>query len=504
MGDPRHPPPSLHRLLLPPPLLLLLLVLVSVSVSCPLVHGAAAGGGGPGAREWSAGMESAPVQLRNSHPRRLLQIHFPPFLLPPTRAPDHNKGRHRAGAPSPAPSPSPFIAPPKASPSPSLAPPQSVRPLPSAPQPSHDPRVDAPVNAVHKHSWRAYGLVTAGGAAFLVMTAAFAVYCRAKKVGTVRPWVTGLSGQLQRAFVTGVPSLKRSELEAACEDFSNIIGSTANCMLYKGTLSSGVEIAVVSSLISSKNDWSKECESQYRKKISSLSKVGHKNFINLLGYCEEENPFTRAMVFEYAPNGTLFEHLHVREAENLDWMARLRISMGIAYCLEQMHKLNPPVVPRSFSSTTIYLTDDFAAKVSDLDFWNGTKGSDSVSDDCTMLGTESIVHQYGIILLEILTGRVPFPEQDLPLEKWASIYFEGKMPLAELIDSSLGSFPEETAHALCDVARSCIDPDPSRRPRMAQVAARMKEITAVGPEGATPKVSPLWWAELEIMSAEAT
>ena len=51
---------------------------------------------------------------------------------------------------------------------------------------------------------------------------------------------------------------------------------------------------------------------------------------------------------------------------------------------------------------------------------------------------------------------------------------------------------------------SCIDPDPSKRPRMAQVAAQMKEITAVGPEGATPKVSPLWWAELEIMSAEAT
>ncbi|KAI4985956.1 hypothetical protein ZWY2020_018586 [Hordeum vulgare] len=104
------------------------------------------------------------------------------------------------------------------------------------------------------------------GAAFLVMTTEFVVYCRAKKVGTVRPWVTGLSGQLQRAFVTGVPSLKRSELEAASEDFSNIIGSTANCMLYKGTLSTGVEIAVVSSLISSKNDWSKACESQYRKK----------------------------------------------------------------------------------------------------------------------------------------------------------------------------------------------------------------------------------------------
>jgi hypothetical protein len=44
--------------------------------------------------------------------------------------------------------------------------------------------------------------------------------------------------------------------------------------------------------------------------ITSLSKVNHRNFMNLLGYCEEGHPFTRAMVFEYAPNGTLFEYLH--------------------------------------------------------------------------------------------------------------------------------------------------------------------------------------------------
>uniref|UniRef100_A0A8I6XM35 Uncharacterized protein n=1 Tax=Hordeum vulgare subsp. vulgare TaxID=112509 RepID=A0A8I6XM35_HORVV len=36
------------------------------------------------------------------------------------------------------------------------------------------------------------------------MTTAFVVYCRAKKVDTVRPWVTVLSGQLQRAYVTGI------------------------------------------------------------------------------------------------------------------------------------------------------------------------------------------------------------------------------------------------------------------------------------------------------------
>lgn len=73
--------------------------------------------------------------------------------------------------------------------------------------------------------------------------------------------------------VPGIPALKRSELQAACEDFSNIVGSTPSCMLYKGTLSSGVEIAVVSSSIASVKDWSKECESHYRNKVYIVASV---------------------------------------------------------------------------------------------------------------------------------------------------------------------------------------------------------------------------------------
>ena len=115
---------------------------------------------------------------------------------------------------------------------------------------------------------------------------------------------------LQKACITGVPKLKRSELEAACEDFSNIIGTFSDGTVYKGTLSSGVEIVVTSTAVSSRENWSKNLETQFRKKLETLSKVNHKNFVNLIGYCEENVPFTRMMVFEYAPNETLFEHLH--------------------------------------------------------------------------------------------------------------------------------------------------------------------------------------------------
>jgi len=185
-------------------------------------------------------------------------------------------------------------------------------------------------------------------------------------------------------------------------------------------------------------------------------------------------------------------------------MARLRISMGIAYCLEHMHQLKTPLVLRNFDSTTVYLTDDFAAKVSDLEFWNDAKGYNSTNNELAFsLDLENIVHKYGMVLLEILTGKVPCSEDDGPLENWASRYFEGEMRLEELIDSSIGFFPEDTARALCEVVRSCIDRDPKKRPQMQEVAARMREITALGPDGATPKVSPLWWAELEIMSSES-
>lgn len=66
----------------------------------------------------------------------------------------------------------------------------------------------------------------------------------------------------------GVPKLNREELEIACEDFSNII-CTINgvATVYKGTLSSGVEIAVVSTTLTSLKDWSKNSDLVFRKKV---------------------------------------------------------------------------------------------------------------------------------------------------------------------------------------------------------------------------------------------
>lgn len=403
-----------------------------------------------------------------------------------------------------APSSSPSLSPSPLSPSPTpavTAKPHVVHSPRSSPSPSSLPSPaenSSRVENARRSNHRVLILSAAiGGSVLLLILIAGTIVFRSNKMAVVKPWATGLSGQLQRAFITGVPKLKRSELESACEDFSNVIGSSSVCTLYKGTLSSGVEIAVISRTVASTKDWSKDMETHFRKKIDTLSKVNHKNFVSLLGFCEEEDPFTRMMVFEYAPNGTLFEHLHVREAEHLDWGMRMRITMGMAYCLEHMHNLSPSFPHKNLTSSAVYLTEDSAAKISDFGFWNETEAAEMVSSP------ESNVYNFGVVLFEMMTGRLPYSSNSSSLDDWASDYLRGGESLREMVDPTLNSFQEEQLERIAVVIKMCVHPEPRRRPTMREVSSRLREITDIGPDGATPRLSPLWWAELEILSTEA-
>ncbi|XP_068337524.1 probable inactive receptor-like protein kinase At3g56050 [Pyrus communis] len=467
---------------------------------------------------------SPPLHQPSSPSPQPFSVSLPPSIFSPSPSPSPSldsplpspsTNSPLASPPSSflAPSPSPSVAPTPASPVPTNPPTTTIPPSESSPEPipssslSPSQVAQSSSNSRHRVVMICAGIV--GGSLLIFLSVVGIIVARSTKVVTVKPWATGLSGQLQKAFVTGVPKLNRSELEAACEDFSNVIGSLSDGKVYKGTLSSGVEIAVTSITMESSADWTKNLEAQFRKKIETLSKVNHKNFVNLIGFCEEEKPFTRMMVFEYAPNGTLFEHLHIKEAEHLDWGMRLRIAMGMAYCLEYMHQLTPPLVQKNLQSSSVYLTEDYAAKISDFTFLNevtaakmgpaNKKLRDSMSTD-----PESNVYSFGVILFEMITGRIPYSVENGSLEDWASHYLKGDKSLREIMDPTLNSYQEEELSELFQVIKDCVHPDPKQRPTMTEITGRLRKITAMGPDGATPKLSPLWWAELEIMSTEGS
>ncbi|KAK7305906.1 hypothetical protein VNO77_43818 [Canavalia gladiata] len=431
--------------------------------------------------------------------RSLLQSHFRDHESPFNRAADFPD--------SPAPSPSPLA---------SETPPPDQNPASPNPNPNDsdspsllpEPRSASQPKSSSSKKHRVVILAAVMGSAVFLLISIVGIYlCKTNKVATVKPWATGLSGQLQKAFVTGVPKLKRSELEAACEDFSNVIGTSSIGTVYKGTLSSGVEIAVASVAETSSKDWAKTSEAQFRKKIDTLSKVNHKNFVNLLGYCEEDEPFTRMLVFEYAPNGSLFEHLHIKEAEHLDWGTRLRVAMGMAYCLQHMHQLDPPFPHNNLNSSAIQLTDDYAAKVSDLSFLNEIASAEikATARKHADMTLASNIYSFGVVLFEMVTGRLPYSvDYDGSIDDWASHYLQWDQSLKEMVDPTLASFQEEQLEQVEALIKSCVHPDPQQRPTMKDVCVRLKEITKITPDAAVPKLSPLWWAELEISSVDAS
>jgi serine/threonine protein kinase len=216
-----------------------------------------------------------------------------------------------------------------------------------------------------------------------------------------------------------VPTISREELEAACEDFSNIIGSSSDSMVFKGTLTNGTEIAVTSYRIPP-TSWTPNIELYFRRKVEALARMNHRNLVNLIAYCSEEEPFERMLVFEYAPNGTLFEHLHNKESEHLDWPMRMRIVMGAAYGLQYMHhELVPPSSHLNFDSNSVYLSEDYAAKVADFGISKLSVGTNIIGrrksfskfvndEQCNDRHTpdfESNVFSFGVFLLETITAR---------------------------------------------------------------------------------------------------
>ncbi|KAK8580599.1 hypothetical protein V6N12_070861 [Hibiscus sabdariffa] len=377
-------------------------------------------------------------------------------------------------------------------------------------QSSETSKEEPPAQAGSGNLWK-YFIAIPCVVLLLVIVVVVIIY-RKRTTKTIGPWKTGLSGQLQKAFVTGVPKLNRSELDVACEDFSNIVDMLGGCTVYKGTLSSGVEIAVASIAVSSLKEWSDNSEIAFVRKINALSRVNHKNFVNLIGFCEENEPFSRMMVFEYAPNGTLFEHLHVKEMEHLDWTARVRIIMGVAYCLQYMHHdLNPPLPHSNLSSKTVFLTDDYAAKVGEIASLEGISklkssgdGESEHSELPPVVDLEVNVYSFGVLLLEIISGKLAHSEEQGAIEKWADEYLNGKGSISKMIDPTLKSFKDEELQVICDVIRECILMDPRQRPTMKDITSKLREGINIPPEQATPRLSPLWWAELEILSMEAT
>ncbi|KAH9694677.1 protein kinase domain-containing protein [Citrus sinensis] len=277
---------------------------------------------------------------------------------------------------------------------------------------------------------------------------------------------------LLKMSTCGLKWFSYAVLQTATSEFSseNLIGKGGCNRVYKGVLPDGKHVAV-KIMESSKEAWK-----DFAHEVDIISTLEHKNIAPLLGVCIEDDNLIS--VYHFLSKGSLGEYLHgkYRDKHPLSWEVRFNIAVGIAEALFYLHnECSRPVIHRDIKSSNILVSDKFEAQLSDfgLAIW-GPAGSSFMTGGEVVgtFGDKVDVYAFGVVLLELLSGREPIssaPKGQESLVMWAKPKTENG-DLKGLLDPNLdGKYDEVQMQRIVLAANLCTT-------RAARLRPTMKEI----------------------------
>ncbi|VYS69449.1 unnamed protein product [Arabidopsis thaliana] len=218
--------------------------------------------------------------------------------------------------------------------------------------------------------------------------------------------------------------------------------------------------------------------------IKSLSSSHHPNVVSILGFSEA--PGERIVVTEFVGEGkSLSDHLHgdsnSATAVEFGWKTRFKIAAGAARGLEYLHEIaNPRIVHGRFTSSNVLVDEKSTAKICDYGF-----GFLIPIEKSGIFGyieegycKESDVYGYGVVLMEILSGR---KSENGLIVKWATPLIK-EQRFAEFLDPRIvvQSEIKSLVIRLAKVALACVGNSRRSRPSISEVAAILNSLEREG------------------------
>ncbi|KAL9332044.1 hypothetical protein ACSQ67_001654 [Phaseolus vulgaris] len=308
----------------------------------------------------------------------------------------------------------------------------------------------------------------------------------------------GTNTETERSKLVFFDRRNQFELEDLLRASAEMLGKGCLGTVYRAVLDDGCTVAV------KRLKDANPCErNEFEQYMDVVGKLKHPNIVKLRAYyyAKEE----KLLVYDYLPNGSLHALLHGNRGPGripLDWTTRISLVLGAARGLARIHaEYNASKIPHgNVKSSNVLLDKTGVALISDFGLslllnpvhaiarLGGYRAPEQV--EVKKLSQEADVYAFGVLVLEVLTGRspsTPYPgsaarprvedESEVDLPKWVGSVVKEEWT-AEVFDEELLRYKniEEELVAMLHVGVACVAAQPEKRPSMLEVVKMVEDL----------------------------
>uniref|UniRef100_A0A6Q2WZZ6 RAF proto-oncogene serine/threonine-protein kinase n=1 Tax=Esox lucius TaxID=8010 RepID=A0A6Q2WZZ6_ESOLU len=275
------------------------------------------------------------------------------------------------------------------------------------------------------------------------------------------------------------------EIEASEVVLQNRIGSGSFGTVYKGKWHGDVAVKILKVV-----DPTPEQFQAFRNEVAVLRKTRHVNILLFMGYMTKDN---LAIVTQWCDGSSLYNHLHVQET-SLQMFQLMDIARQTAQGMDYLHAKN--IIHRDMKSNNIFLHEGLTVKIGDFGLatvkarWTGSHQVEQPSGSILWMAPEVIrmqdnnpysfqsdVYSYGVVLYELMTGRLPY---SMMATRDQIIFMVGRGYLSPDLSKLYKSCPKAMKRLVAD----CIKKSKEERPLFPQILSSIELL-----QHALPKIN---------------